>query len=354
MIRKAYDIYQFLEDTLSKDVFINKIMYGITGQYKYIDEIVDRFASPLDRVFNDSDVKRLSETISDCNKPLIIYGAGFVGRILKAMLPKERIECFCDMNQDLQGTKIDGISILSPEQIYAEKREVYVILAIWGTYQLEVRARFKKAGYSDLAIVDGTTFFSVKRILDNMYFDPDIIHFHDNEIFLDCGSYNFSTSAQLLERCKNVKKIFAFEPDESNYELCRKKISDEQLCEVELISAGVWNSDNQLSFHSFSGEGSKIVEKGNATISVVKIDSVLKGGKVTFIKMDIEGAELEALEGARETIQKYRPKLAISIYHKAEDIIEIPMFIKSLVSDYKIYIRHYTNAEVDTVLYAVI
>lgn len=75
--------------------------------------------------------------------------------------------------------------------------------------------------------------------------------------------------------------------------------------------------------------------------------------KVTFIKMDIEGAEYEALLGAKETIQKNKPKLAISIYHKPEDIISIPKLIKSMVPNYRLYIRHYSNADNETVLYAI-
>lgn len=69
--------------------------------------------------------------------------------------------------------------------------------------------------------------------------------------------------------------------------------------------------------------------------------------------MDIEGAELAALQGGAETIKRYKPKLAISIYHKPEDIIEIPIYIKSLVPEYKLYIRHYTNMYAETILYAI-
>ena len=76
--------------------------------------------------------------------------------------------------------------------------------------------------------------------------------------------------------------------------------------------------------------------------------------EVTFIKMDIEGAELKALKGAKNIILRDKPKLAISIYHKPEDIVEIPLFIKELVPEYKLYIRHYSNDSIETVLYAVI
>lgn len=75
--------------------------------------------------------------------------------------------------------------------------------------------------------------------------------------------------------------------------------------------------------------------------------------KVTFIKMDVEGAELEALKGARKTIMKHHPRLAISIYHKPEDIWEIPAYILSLSEDYRFYIRHYQFSKNETILYAV-
>ena len=76
--------------------------------------------------------------------------------------------------------------------------------------------------------------------------------------------------------------------------------------------------------------------------------------RVTFIKMDIEGAELESLKGAgRIIIREQKPKLAICVYHKKEDIFDIPEYILSLNPKYKLYLRHYTLGEWDTVLYAI-
>ncbi len=70
--------------------------------------------------------------------------------------------------------------------------------------------------------------------------------------------------------------------------------------------------------------------------------------------MDIEGAELEALQGAKNTIQRFLPKLAICIYHKPKDIIEIPLYIKKIAPRYNLYLRHYSNFHSETVLYAVV
>lgn len=88
-------------------------------------------------------------------------------------------------------------------------------------------------------------------------------------------------------------------------------------------------------------------------IEVVSLDSVIQE-KVTFIKMDIEGSEIKALQGSRNLIQTYRPKLAISIYHKWEDLVDIPTYIHELVPEYKFYIRHYFYSPAETVLYATV
>lgn len=83
------------------------------------------------------------------------------------------------------------------------------------------------------------------------------------------------------------------------------------------------------------------------------IDEIVKSRKVTFIKMDIEGAELKALYGAANTIKTWHPKLAVCVYHKPEDLITIPQYIKSIYPMYRLYLRSYSPSGVETVLYAV-
>lgn len=89
-------------------------------------------------------------------------------------------------------------------------------------------------------------------------------------------------------------------------------------------------------------------------VKTISIDEMLEGEKCTFIKMDIEGAEMEALQGAQKSISKYYPKLAISIYHKDDDLWKIPYYIKKTWPEYKLYIRHYTYVTTETVLYATV
>lgn len=97
-----------------------------------------------------------------------------------------------------------------------------------------------------------------------------------------------------------------------------------------------------------------ISDEGEIIVETDTIDNVLAGGKVTFIKMDIEGTELASLKGAAKTIRKYKPKLAICIYHKKEDLWEIQDYISRLVPEYKFYMRAYEDTATELVLYAIV
>ena len=104
--------------------------------------------------------------------------------------------------------------------------------------------------------------------------------------------------------------------------------------------------------YASGGAGSSIRREGSTEVQLTSIDSALNGEAVTFIKMDVEGAELKSLMGARNTIIKNHPSLAICAYHKHEDLYELPKYILSIVPEYKFYLRHYCSCSYETVLYA--
>ena len=125
---------------------------------------------------------------------------------------------------------------------------------------------------------------------------------------------------------------------------------------IHFIEKGCWSKDGILTFYD-AQSSSRIV--GDAQISneyisvpVCSIDSELKGVVPTFIKMDIEGAEMEALWGAVEIIKSFKPRLAISVYHKPEDMTDIMEYLLQINPDYKFYLRHYSSCCWETVLYA--
>ena len=127
---------------------------------------------------------------------------------------------------------------------------------------------------------------------------------------------------------------------------------------MTVIPKGVWSSVCELRFcslgeNSHSSGSSFVFGEGGETVPVTSLDEALAGQRVTFIKMDIEGSELEALKGAEKTIREQKPKLAICVYHKPEDIWEIPELMLEFNEDYRFYMRHYSLASFDTVLYAI-
>ena len=98
--------------------------------------------------------------------------------------------------------------------------------------------------------------------------------------------------------------------------------------------------------------GSSISEDGSEKIETISLDEVLQGKRVTFIKMDIEGAEYNALIGCEKTIKKWKPRLAICVYHKSEDILEIPALLLKMNDDYKFALRQYDSWDTSAILYA--
>lgn len=189
---------------------------------------------------------------------------------------------------------------------------------------------------------------------ENQYFPlNDIFEMGEEEVFVDAGAFDGDTVQQFIELTNGrFKKIYAFEPDKSNY----KKILNRQYGEkVKIFNGGLYDVTTEIAFLGDKGGSSKIEMGGNETISIYQFDSIDEvDEKVTFIKMDIEGSERKALEGMKKTICRDKPKLAICIYHKYEDLWEIPLYIKELVPEYKIFIRNYTTYLDEIVLYAVV
>lgn len=194
-------------------------------------------------------------------------------------------------------------------------------------------------------------YLRTKIISKNQYFPRDIISLSTNEVFVDGGGYTGDTMKVFFSKVGICKKYFAFEPETKNFEKLKKRSA--QFQNVKIYKIGLGSCECNLSFQACEKSSSRLVENGNEIIKVNALDNIIDC-KVTYIKMDIEGAEYEAILGARRLIEKYNPKLAISIYHLKEDYIRIPLLIHELVPEYKLYIRHHSDLDYDTVLYAVI
>ena len=167
------------------------------------------------------------------------------------------------------------------------------------------------------------------------------------ESFVDVGCFNGYNSLEFARLAPQYESIHAFEPDPANFEKCAQSLA--ALPRAKLYPLGLSNAKADLRM-SQGGSGSKISDEGEVAIHVDRLDDVLKC-EPTLIKMDIEGAECQALEGARQTIAQFHPRLAICVYHNVGDFYRIPRLVLSIRSDYDIYLRHYTESIYETVMF---
>lgn len=182
---------------------------------------------------------------------------------------------------------------------------------------------------------------------DRQYFEP-FLGLGTDEIFVDGGGFDGYTSLEFARRCPDFAAIHVFEPSAKMLAVAREKLAATP--RVTFHQLGLYNSPATLSFDASEGSASRISESGSDSIEVAKLDDVV-GDKVTLIKLDLEGAELAALQGARQHILDDHPKLAIAVYHQPADFWQIPEFILGLRQDYTLHLRHYTEGWTETVMF---
>lgn len=348
-MRNLHMIYDWLCDEESKEIFLNRVNFLVTNDYKYMHNIINKYVPDMAELNNKAIPKLLAELNSD--KDIILYGAGEDARAnLCYFVDDKRFKGFCDRSIEKQKKGVDGYPVISPEQLLKDE-ECNIVISTHRGYS-EIRKYLISNGVSESRIYQMTPYMFAMQ--EEQYFNPNFMKFEeDGEVFVDAGCCDMGTSVKLSKHCK-VKSVYAFEPDIQNYDICKsvaESIFDTDV--VKIFPKGTWGDTTVLKFDSSSDGASHISDEGDSSIEVMSIDEAINGKeKVTFIKMDVEGAELESLKGAKNTILKDKPKLAICIYHKAQDMIDLPIYIKSLVPEYKLYIRHHSNGEGETVLYA--
>ena len=188
--------------------------------------------------------------------------------------------------------------------------------------------------------------------LVEQYFAPELLGRISLARIVDCGAYDGDTLRALSDRGVSPEWILALEPDPMNFDsLCRVKESTglAALC----LPVGAWSASVLLRFTGDGSSSSSITDEGAMTIQAVTLDALLPASwDPTYIKMDIEGAEIPALEGAAATIARTTPSLAISVYHRPADLWEIPLWVDRVCPGrYDFYLRQYGENCFETVLY---
>ena len=201
---------------------------------------------------------------------------------------------------------------------------------------------------------------------NTQYFPDDIDIFAsiDEVRFVDAGAFNGDTVTSLIQACAHRHVPFdyavCFEPDPKNLNALQTKIAALRHNDVPprifIYPTAVWHQSEVLEFSADQSASSHVSVGSKPPISSqsifgLSIDDCLFNAAPNFIKMDIEGAEMNALIGAQKTITTHWPILAICLYHRPRDLWEIPLFIHELVPDYDMHLRVYGDMLLETVLY---
>jgi len=206
---------------------------------------------------------------------------------------------------------------------------------------------------------------------EQQYFLDSLYQIDDHEVFVDCGAYIGDTAEQVIRRNPAFSRIVAIEADPGNFDRLTKWIGTlaaPVASRISALNAAVGAKRGRLRFQASGTDGARLAADGNVEVECIPIDGLVsEAGPTfikmeddllceagpTFIKMDIEGAELDALEGARRSIQTYRPILSICVYHKQDDLWRIPLFINTLVEDYRLFLRPHEGDGKELVCFAV-
>lgn len=342
--QKMCEIYNRLQDEESQSLFEARISY-------LIDRDEEEYMNKINRLYHDWRSPELEEKIAEIHpKGIILFVCGHDGMLTYRMMCFWGYDVSCFGDNYMAGKIIEGKRVVSVDEI-VQKYADYLIVVTSSGYGKEIYTDLLQKGipYANILWPKYKCLYAVRG---KQYFD--LFEAQSDEVFVDAGAFDGKNLFDFHEWTGGkYKGIYAFEPLEHMYNEIDRKIEKNNVSRAKIFHNAAWNKREKL-FFSISGPGSHINDNGNVVVDGVDIDSVVKDEKVTFIKMDIEGSELAALEGARNTIVNNCPRMAICIYHRPMDVLEIASYILELVPEYKFYIRNYASNMWETVLCAVL
>ena len=363
------ELYSLLQDELSRKVFAARLMCDLDITTASIYELSSlREGGSIFRE-DKFDWKKMYERFSASDKrKMILYGADDFGKALAKEMIRvgEDFYGFCDKRYEEFPQGLFGKPVFSCEQIINQgiEADYYIIITAPSHYK-DIKEELCKKGFLEEHILplfeENVSDEKLMNPYKLQYFEfPEL--YQEGTTFVDAGCFDFETSEHFIEWCKGkYEKVIAFEPDIKNFTRCVTVAEKYDSGKIELVNAGLGETRTEACFETQGMSTSHIIdtvpEDGGENSEVIKIrclDDYTDGCKVGFIKMDIEGFELHALTGARETILRDRPLLAASVYHKPGDVVVLMDYLHELVPEYRFYLRHYGHVQDETVLYAAI
>ena len=361
-----------------------------------------------------SNIQEVKKILSDST--VILYGAGTFGIQSINILKRKGIgaDLFVDDDVNKQGTIVEGLPVLSYAELeeMSKQRLIHVILTsiytrpilakleplnipVYQMYSLFIdegetcidklfsmkqsqhewdnkyniieraledelsKKIWKHLGYvsksKDLKIEN---FLEIASAEEHYFVSPIPRLLKEQSVLVDCGAYTGDMMSQLMALHIPFGKLYEIEANPALTDTISKNII-KQGCQdkVEVLCCGVFDKVGEMSFSV--GENSAIgcLSTGGGredkVVPINKLDMMFVNRKIDFLKMDIEGAELPALKGGEHLLLESRPILAISIYHTLDDLVDIPLYLMTLLEQYTFFIRHHSFSVGETVLYGI-
>jgi FkbM family methyltransferase len=346
------------------------------------------------------------------DKPVILYGAGSLGKMAKNFFDYLRIPYLYVVDKNASRYKTDkywqGVEIVYPDDVEEiDKRNCLLVICIVTAPLIALRDQLQNEGWKDITFFyDISEFYSdrypinngwflheidkkgkesirkvffsltdevsrayylqflawrrlrvellfenLKINLNNRFFIPEVADaLKESEVFVDCGAHKGFVTEKFIKIVNNkYKKIYAIEPDDINLNALKTRLHGTS--NLEIIKCALSSKDGESSFYQGFDFASKLSKNGNSVVKTVTLDSLKI--PATFIKMHLEGGELDALRGAVNTIQKYRPIITVTIYHNSDGVWKIPLFLISNARNYKYYMKLHSWGGTGAVFYAI-
>ena len=378
-----------------------------------LDSILEKIAAepPTQRVERWQGL--FDRVAAPLSEKLVLFGVGQFGQLVLDRLRKVGVEpcCFSDNNRNVWDKRVKGVEVLSPadavkrfgqsasfvvtvfngsaarkqltemgcqrvlpatplfwkyprefmpdlgigepERIVEEPDQIRQCFALMS----DERSRQELCDQVSWRYWMEPQFLPLPENAGEIYFPPDLVKDTDEEVFVDCGAFDGDSIRSFLRRGRSFSHLYALEPDAQNRDLLSKSVAglpEDLGRKITVLPYAAGDLDGQVTFAATGDVASRVsTSETGVSIDARKLDSLDWQFTPTYIKMDIEGSEPEALAGAANLLRSAQPVLAICLYHRVEHLWQIPNLIHSLAPGYSMFLRRYAEDGWEQVCYAV-
>ncbi len=383
--------------------------------YTVTEQLQELLAEPLASV-KEREVSALEKSLSSVENRVVIFGAGNLGRRTAAALRKIGVRplAFSDNNPRVWNTEIEGCPVLSPQEAARQfGGDALFIVAIWNASHFygDTKQRLLEKGCKKIGSVSPVYWRFADEFLPffcqdlphkvyqeadsvlaasaiwsdeqsrNIYLsqirwralgewdsfrspDPEESYFTESlfslladEDFVDCGAFDGDTIRSLVQRRgSDFRSVLAIEADAMTFPKLQsylEELEPQIRKKITALYVAVAAERGTIRFMDSGGVDSRISESGTTEVECYPLDELLRDRRASYIKMDIEGAEHDALLGAFGSIERDRPVLSVCVYHSQNDIWRLPLLVQRRVKGYAFFLREHEGDGWQTVLYAV-